>query len=177
MSLTLPTSNLILRDFTLCDIRLYVEQCQDPKYQRFYNVEDCSIAKSTYLANLFIEQANYYPRTQYHLAIECKYSGEYLGLAALRLEANHQASIGCGLTRYSQGKGVSEEAMQSLIHFGFTELGVKRVYAETISKNKAAIRLCQRVGMKIDTERVNDRFFKNKWWNTTVLTLAINEFG
>jgi len=173
MSFTLFTSNLILRDFSSCDVRLYVEQCQDPKYQRFYNEEDCSIEKSGYLGNLFIEQANESPRTQYHLVIECKRSGEYLGLAALRLEQNYQASIGCGLTRHSQGKGISEEAMQSLIHFGFTELGVKRVYAETLSKNKAAIRLCQRVGMTLDTERVNDRFFKNRWWNTTVLSMKI----
>ncbi len=175
MNFTITTSNLILRDFTPSDVKHYVDQCQAPKYQRYYNEDDCSVEKSTLLANMFIEQALESPRTQYHLAIQCKFSGHYLGLAALRLEPNNQASIGCGLARNRQGKGVAEEAMLALVNYGFNQLGVKRVYAETLSSNKAAIRLCKRVGMSIDCERTNDRFFKEKWWSTTILALNIQK--
>jgi RimJ/RimL family protein N-acetyltransferase len=59
--------------------------------------------------------------------------------------------------------------------FGFIELKVVRVYAETISKNKAAIRLRRSVGMCIESERGGDRIFKGRTWSTTVL--AIDEFA
>lgn len=169
MSFSLTTSKLVLRDFTQADISHYVAQCQDPKYQRFYNDEDCSVKKSTELAQLFIAQATECPRAQFHLAICCKDSKQYLGIAALRLEPNQQASIGCGLKRCNQGKGVSEEAMAALVDFGFNQLNVSRIYAETLSRNKAAIKLCTNLGFSIAEERINDRYFKDQWWNTTVL--------
>lgn len=172
MSFVLPTDNLKLRDFTLADIPKYVEQCQDPKYQRFYDEQDSTAAKSVQLGQLFVEQATESPRTQFNLAIECKQSGEYLGIAGLRLEPNSQASIGCGLLRSSQGKGISEEAMTAIIGYGFNVLGVKRAYAETLSRNRAAVRLCQKVGMSVESIRANDRFFKGRWWDTTILSMT-----
>ena len=63
----------------------------------------------------------------------------------------------------------------AILELGFIELKAVRVYAETISENKAAIRLCRSVGMCIESERVGDRIFKGRTWKTTVL--AIDEIA
>jgi len=176
MSFIIETERLILRDFTPHDYDAYIAQCQDPKYQRFYNEEDCTQVKSQQLVDLFIQQATEAPRKQYHLAITCKTTGAYMGIAGLRLENDNQASVGCGLARCYQSASVAEEAMNALIGYGFKQLDIHRVYAETISANKAAIRLCQRVGMRVEAEFIENRFFKNQWWNTTVLAMLESEF-
>jgi len=176
MSFRIETQHLVLRDFTKDDIPRYVAQCQDPKYQRFYNEQDCSESKSKQLVELFITQAHETPRRQYHLAITDKVTGNYLGIAALRAEDEQQASIGCGLVRGIQGKGISEEAMASLLRFGFDHLDIHRAYAETISENRAAIRLCKKLGMRIEATLIENRYFKQRWWNTTILAILKQEF-
>lgn len=177
MNFQLETDHLILRDFCPKDTEHYVKQCQDPKYQRFYNQQDCSERKSKQLVELFISQAQQTPRQQYHLAITDKLTGDYLGIAGLRLEEEQQASIGCGLVRGKQGKGASEEAMNALLKFGFDKLGVHRAYAETLSENRAAIRLCRRLGMRIEAKLLENRYFKGRWWDTTILAILANEFN
>ncbi|UPQ90327.1 GNAT family N-acetyltransferase [Vibrio sinaloensis] len=173
---SIETGRFRLRDFTASDYHHYLNQCQDPKYQRFYSEEDCAPAKCRQLVELFIEQAQQSPRQHYHLAIEDRQSGEYLGIAGLRLEGEGQASVGCGLMRQHQSHGASEEAMQALLTFGFKQLNVHRAYAETISENRAAIRLCLRMGMRKEAELIENRYFKQKWWNTTILAIRYEEF-
>ncbi|NVD07948.1 GNAT family N-acetyltransferase [Vibrio sp. JPW-9-11-11] len=173
---TIETERFRLRDFNDHDLAHYTAQCQDPKYQRFYNDEDCSAKKCRQLVELFITQANQVPRLQYHLAIEERQSGKYIGIAGLRLEDERQASVGCGLVRQHQSQGASEEAMRALLKFGFNQLNIHRAYAETISDNRAAIRLCQKIGMKAEGELIEHRFFKQKWWNTTILAIRRDDF-
>lgn len=176
MNFKIETQHLILRDFSQSDLPHYVAQCQDPKYQRFYNEQDCSEAQCIQLVELFIEQAQQTPRRQYHLAITDKASGDYLGIAGLRVEEQQQASIGCGLIRGQQGKGASEEAMKALLKFGFEHLAIHRAYAETLAANRAAVRLCTKLGMRVEARLIEHRYFKHQWWDTTILAILAQEF-
>jgi RimJ/RimL family protein N-acetyltransferase len=87
------------------------------------------------------------------------------------LEDNQQASMGCAFSRSSQGYKLSYEAALALADFGFSELGVHRIYAETISKNLAAIKLCKSLGMRQEAHFREHRFFKEQWWDTVVLAV------
>lgn len=165
----LETNRLILRDMTLNDENAFVAISQDNKYQRFYDESDCKPEKYRELTKLFIEQSRETPRTSYQLAIECKSSGEFIGTVCLRVEKNKQASIGCGLSRQSQGSGLIYEAASALVDFGFRELDIHRIYAETISKNLPAIKLCESLGMQKEAHFREHRFFKGEWWDTVVL--------
>ncbi|MEZ8861859.1 GNAT family N-acetyltransferase [Vibrio sp. 10N.247.311.51] len=168
----LETSRLILRDMTPQDESAFVGMSQDVKYQRFYDESDCEPNKYRELTQLFVEQALEVPRQSYQLAVESKDSGKFIGTVCLRLEGNLQASMGCAFSRETQGKGLSTEAAEALANFGFSELGVQRIYAETISKNLAAIKLCQSLGMKEEARFENHRFFKGKWWDTVRLAVV-----
>ncbi|TNJ13381.1 GNAT family N-acetyltransferase [Aeromonas veronii] len=143
----LETLRLILRDMQPADADAFVAISQERKYQRFYSESDCAPDKYRQLTKLFIAQANEHPRTAYQLAIEYKATGKFIGTVGLRLEADSQASMGYGMAREYQGNGLIHEAAYALMSVGFRELGVHRVYAETISRNRAAIRLCKALGM------------------------------
>ncbi|WP_369959474.1 GNAT family N-acetyltransferase [Pseudomonas benzenivorans] len=173
---TIETERLILRDMVPKDEAAFVAISQHKKYQRFYSEDDCDPRKYKDLTKLFIRQAKEEPRKEYQLAIVYKLTGEFIGTACLRLESNNQASMGCGLSRSFQGSRLIYEAASALANFGFKELNIHRIYAETISENKAAIKLCEKLGMRHEALFKEHRYFKGRWWNTTVLAMLYNEF-
>ncbi|WP_373958438.1 GNAT family N-acetyltransferase [Vibrio gigantis] len=172
----LETDRLVLRDITLEDQSAFVAMSQDAKYQRFYDESDCEPSKYYQLTQLFVEQALEVPRQSYQLAVESKESEKFIGTVCLRLEGNQQASMGCAFAREVQGKGLSFEAAEALADFGFSVLGVHRIYAETIGENLAAIRLCKSLGMRQEACFKEHRFFKNMWWDTVVLAMLRSEW-
>jgi RimJ/RimL family protein N-acetyltransferase len=124
------TKHLILRDMKPEDEKAFVAISQESKYQRFYSESDCDADKYRQLTRLFIEQANEHPRTAYELAIEYKATGDFIGTVCLRLEADNQAAMGCGMARAYQGHGLIHEATYALMNFGFHELGVHRFFKQ-----------------------------------------------
>jgi len=172
----LETKRLILRDMTLNDESAFVEMSQDAKYQRFYAEGDCNPNKYKELTRLFVAQALEAPRRSYQLAVECKASGRFIGTVCLRLEDDHQASMGCAFSRQSQGHKLGFEAAFALASYGFSELGIHRLYAETVSENLPAIRLCHSLGMRKEAHFKEHRFFKGQWWDTVVLAVLRSEW-
>jgi RimJ/RimL family protein N-acetyltransferase len=55
--------------------------------------------------------------------------------------------LGYRLRRSAWGKGYATEGSRGLIHNGFLELGVERVYAETMAANQASRRVMQKAGL------------------------------
>ncbi|MGF1755441.1 GNAT family N-acetyltransferase [Vibrio makurazakiensis] len=172
----IETENLVLRDFKVGDSQAYVNLTRDEKYQRFYSEEDCQDSKSRMLVDLFVEKAVESPRTMYQLAITLKTTGEVIGTCGIRLEEHSQASMGCGVARKFQGTGFAKEAASALIDFGFTQLNIHRVYAETMDANRAAIALCRQLGMNKEAHFVEHRYFKNQWWDTVIVAMLKSDW-
>ena len=176
MHFFIETPRLILRDFIADDLAAYTALSQNEKYQRFYSKVDCSSSKATQLVGLFIEQAAETPRNKFQLAMIDKTSQQLIGTAGLRVEADQQASIGCGIARAYQGAGHAAEAMCALVAYGFKQQNLHRIYAETIANNKAAIALCTQFGMREEARFLEHRYFKNKWWDTVILAILKSEW-
>ncbi|MPS31739.1 MULTISPECIES: GNAT family N-acetyltransferase [unclassified Salinivibrio] len=172
----IETRRLVLRDMQPSDEEAFVHLTQHQKYQRFYSETDCQPETYRYLHARFIEQANANPRVAYQLAVICKQSEKCIGTVGLRLEDNHQASIGCGLAVEAQGAGLMREAAVALANFGFECLGVHRLYAETIYDNLAATKLCRSLGMRQEAHFHQHRFFKERWWDTVVYAILRHEW-
>lgn len=164
------TERLLLRDFLESDLTAFRSLRRDAKFLRFYDEEDSDDHRADHLLRMFIEQASERPRTRYQLAITTS-TGELAGTVGIRKERFSDYSIGCELGRRWHGKGIARDAGRAMINYGFDELGANRIYAETVTENKAAIRLCRQLGMEIESERKADRFFKGRAWGTTVLSV------
>jgi [ribosomal protein S5]-alanine N-acetyltransferase len=173
--LSLPANGITLRDFCWDDLSQYEALRNDAKFQRFYSEEDSASEKARALIDMFISQSGEVPRTKYQLAIVSG-EGELMGSCGIRMESPGQASMGCELGRRWHGTGAARNAADALLAFGFNELGMERIFAETISENRAAIRLCKAIGMRVESERIDDRCFKDRKWSTTVLAISRNEW-
>ena len=173
----LKTERLFLRDFREGDLISYQNFGNHPEALKYYpQNRDEWAAHAADLVPRFIQSSQETPRLKYTLAIVADNS--FAGVVSVRTESSshRQGSIGCGLAYEYWSKGYALEAMQAALDIGFTRLNLHRIYAETISENKAAITLAQRLGMQIEGELRECQYFKDKWWGTTVLGILRSEW-
>jgi RimJ/RimL family protein N-acetyltransferase len=89
-----------------------------------------------------------------------KATGQFLGWFHLRPPegANpDEPELGYRLLRSAWGKGYATEGSRALIRKAFTELGARRVYAETMAVNRGSWRVMEKAGMRLV------RTFRQPW--------------
>lgn len=173
--LRIETNRLILRDFEPDDSHDYIKLRADDKFKRFYRDSDATEERSVSLIEKFILASKSNPRAMFQLAITTK-DNILIGSCGIRMEYDRQASIGCELARKWQKSGYAYEAVRELINYGFTSLELHRLYAETISENLAAIKLCKLLGLRIEAELIENKYFQGRWWNTSIMALLNREW-
>lgn len=106
--------------------------------------EDAHPEKAEELLHLFLAWSEERPRLRYHLAVVLPSRG-LIGSVDVRVASvsKRQGSFGCELVPRHWGRGYALEAARALIGYGFRELGLHRVYAETLEQNAVAIELAE----------------------------------
>ncbi len=153
----LQTPRLRLREFLPSDLTAYSAIRDHPDFRLLLNGRDSSPEGSSELLHRFVEWSLESPRSRYQLAIELSTDG-LIGSCGVRIQCvgGSDASFGCELAREHWGRGYGLEAGRALIEFAFHELGVDRIYAETLARNHAALALASRLGMRVE-KRHDDR--------------------
>lgn len=154
----LESDRLVLRQFTREDVDNVFELDSDPEVMRYITggkptprevVRDEIIPR--WLA--YYEQCDGYG---YWAAIE-KVTGQFLGWFHFRPHSDGPLSdgalrdgveLGYRLRCSAWGKGYASEGSRALIRKGFTELGVERVYAETMAVNLGSRRVMEKAGLR-----------------------------
>jgi len=175
--LHLTTERLILRDFEPGDFEAFYAASRDPEYSRFYSEKETTREFWQSVFDRILSSTTDQERLIYQLAI-CLPTGEVIGTCGVRMEdrENRQASFGCALARSYWGQGFAYEASQRILDFGFSSLPIHRLYAETISENTQARKLAERLGMKLEGELRQNRFFRGRWWNTVIYSILKDEW-
>ena len=166
---TIATTRLTLRDFAPDDFEAFYATSNDPEYRRFYSERETTPAFWREIFEHILSRTTAKDRTAFQLAI-CLPSGELVGTCGVRIESleHQQASFGCAIGRVFWGQGYAFEASRCILDFGFASLPIHRIYAETISENRRAKALAERLGMRLEGELRQNRFFRGRWWDTAV---------
>jgi RimJ/RimL family protein N-acetyltransferase len=161
MQVFLETERLLLRRFTESDVDSLSNLDGDPEVMRFING-----GKPTPRDVIRNETLPRFLRTYERsegfgvwAAIERR-SGEFVGWFEFypREDADpDEIELGYRLRRSAWGKGYATEGSRALIRKGFTELGVRRVVAETMAVNTASRRVMEKAGLTYV------RTFHQKW--------------
>ena len=147
----ISSEHLLLRNFDVDDWRGVHEWCSDPEVMRYMLAGDpWTEEQSRAYVDHAMTAAEADPRTEYSLAIALRSTGEVIGGCRLSLGpfGPQEAGIGFGLTRRRWGQGLGTEAVQLLLEFGFGELRLHRIHADTLAVNEAAIRVLEKSGMR-----------------------------
>lgn len=153
MAVYLETERLLLRDFTRDDVDDVVELDGDPAVMHYITggratprdeVRDVIIP--FWLA--FSEGGG---RFGFWAAVD-KTTGRFLGWFHLRPRPDgtpgEGVELGYRLRRSAWGQGYATEGARALIRKGFTELGVDRIFAETMVVNAVSRRVMEKSGLR-----------------------------
>jgi RimJ/RimL family protein N-acetyltransferase len=153
MRVFLETERLLLRRFTEADVDNLVALDSDPAVMRFINggtPTPRAVIENETLPRIL----SYYERFAgygFWAAIE-KSSGEFLGWFHFRPPEGHrpdEPELGYRLRKSAWGKGYGTEGSRALIRKGFTEMGVRRVFASTYEENRASRRVMEKAGLTL----------------------------
>lgn len=146
MDIYLTTERMVLRWLEPRDVDALVELDSDPEVMR-YLTGGVPSRRETVERTLFdgCDREAGYGRW----AAEAQ--GRFLGWFALSRTADtppDEAELGYRLRRDAWGHGYASEGSRALLHKAFTELGTRRVWAETMAVNTRSRQVMERVGLR-----------------------------
>lgn len=136
---------MVLRRFTEADVELLFFLHNDPDVMRFLNG-----GRPISRREIEREYRERFAGDGYWAATE-KATGDFLGWFAFHPKEDRGPAgfeLGYRLGRSAWGKGYATEGLRALIRKGFTELGARRVFAETMAVNLASRRVMEKSGLR-----------------------------
>lgn len=154
MDIIVATERLVLRQFTGSDYDLLVELDSDPEVMRYLTggVPTPRMRVETALLPAIIRDYTRYPGFG-AFATHTKDGGEFLGWCMLLPEFGappDEAELGYRLRKSAWGNGYATEGSRALLRYGFTELGLRRIYADTMAVNSRSRRVMEKAGLRYD---------------------------
>ncbi len=174
----LQTERLILREFSDADWQAVLAYQRDPRYLRYYPWTERSAEDAHEFVSRFIVQQQIEPRTKFQLAVTLKSGGELIGNCGIRKDAteSRSADIGYELSPTHWGRGYATEAARAIVDFGFTQLGVHRIWATCIAENTASAHVLEKLGMRLEGRLRENEYFKDRWWDTLIYAILAQEW-
>jgi len=151
----LETARLTLRRLTEDDADSLFELDSDPEVMR-YVTGGVPHTREEIVAHELPRYLRYYERYSdygFWAAID-RATGEFLGWFHFHpsCEGSEEIELGYRLKRSAWGKGFATEGSRALIERGFTQLGARKVVADTLAANLRSRRVMEALGMTLDGE-------------------------
>ncbi|WP_405604414.1 GNAT family N-acetyltransferase [Streptomyces sp. NBC_01410] len=147
----LETGRLALRPLGEADVDRLLDLDNDPEVMRFIN-GGLPTTREAVLAESLPRFLHDYPclGNRGFWAAEEQSTHEFLGWFELKPLDDHsaaEAELGYRLNRAAWGRGYATEGAIALVRKGFTELGVERVTANTMTVNARSRRVMEKAGL------------------------------
>lgn len=160
MRFFLETDRLALRPFTEADVDELVALDGDPEVMRFISggrPTAHEVVRTRTLPRLLHVHPCF--GTHGYWAAQERATGAFLGWFELRPLAEDSAAVaelGYRLRRAAWGTGLATEGARALLDKGFTDLGVQRVTAETMTVNTRSRRVMEKAGLSFTRSFTGD---------------------
>ena len=146
---------LILKKIEVSDEKRYVSQVMTDEVMRYITGKGLSEP----LAERRFEEALLMSDTHPNFGIFTvwlKETGEYIGLARMKLENNGSVEIGYNLLQAYWGKGYGSEIGSTLMNFLKNMTDRSDVFAIALTDNTASVRIIEKLGLQITDEKRED---------------------
>ena len=141
---TFRTKRLRLRPYSFNDVNDVLAYASDPEWSRFLPVPNPYTLKDAeeFIARCILRE----PDGNLRFAIE--FDGSVIGGIDLRIETPIAVgSLHYSLSRDHWNQGLTTEAAQTIIDWGFTEFGLEKVYSWADVENIGSWRVMEKIGM------------------------------
>ncbi|MGK4582379.1 GNAT family N-acetyltransferase [Kitasatospora sp. HPMI-4] len=174
---------LALREFhhTPRDVDALYAVFGDPEAARYLAFEPGDHDMCADQIELYIEQAEADPRTDYRLAVTVLADDEPgyatpIGTAVLSLGDHRSATLGYALRRDSWGQGYASEITALLCEFAFGTLGLHRLAARVDPENAASVRVLTKAGFQPEGRLRHDLRLRGTWYDSLLFALLEHEW-
>jgi [ribosomal protein S5]-alanine N-acetyltransferase len=174
----LLTERLLLRDFAEDDWPDLHAIESDPEVARYQSFEPRTRADTqAYLQGTLIE-ARAQPRRTYDLAVVLRTSDGVVGRCGLYISNPElrEGMVWYTLLRALWGQGYIPEALRALVHFGFTELKLHRVWADCDPRNRPSYRVLEQLGMRCEGHPLENALVKGGWADSFIYAILDREW-
>ncbi|MFG2048576.1 GNAT family N-acetyltransferase [Micromonospora sp. NPDC048935] len=144
------TERLRFRRLAMADVDALVELDSDPEVMRFLSGGVATPLEKVRDEQLprMLAQYERWPGLGRWAALD-RESGEFLGWFALDPSADGtEAELGYRLRRSTWGRGLATEGSRALVRHAFEIVGVRRVWAETMTVNERSRRVMVKAGLR-----------------------------
>ena len=172
------TDRLVLREFRKEDWKAVLVYQSDPRYLRYYEWVERTPEAVQDFVQMFLDQQKAQPRLKFQLGVTLKANAQLIGSCGIRLNApgDHAGDLGFELAPDHWGQGYATEAARALVKFGFTELGLHRIWSWCIADNTRSARVLEKLGMQQEGRLRENEYFKGRWWDTRLFGILKDEW-
>lgn len=170
-------SSIELREFKASDCQSIHQYASDMEVVKYELWGPNSEAQTQEFLKFAIRCQSEQPRQTFELAIIERKSNQLIGACGLRVkDAVHaEGDIGYTLRKESWGMGYGTEAAKLLIHFGFSNLKLHRIWATCHEENKASARVLEKAGMLREGLLRKNRLQRGEWRSSLLYAILENE--
>jgi len=178
--MTLNTSRLILRPFTLDDVDAMQTWASNPANTRYMGWGTHQMPEQTRdVVASFIRHSDDEPRRDYDFAVVLRESGAVIGSCGIYGDgAGSQGELGWILHLDHHKKGYGTEFAAELIRFGFEDLKLHRIFAPCAAVNYGSYRVMERNGMRREATHVKAFWARvdEEWVDLAVYAILAEEW-
>lgn len=172
----LETKRLLLRKLTLDDANDMFEYACEPDITKYVPWEYHKSIEDT-LTFLRTVMKKYEENIGADWGIVLKESNKLIGTIGVRLSPeNARAEIGYALSKNYWNKGITIEAMNEIIRFGFNKMDLNRIEARAQVKNVASQRVMIKAGMTYEGTIREESFAKGEYHDFMLFSILRKEY-
>lgn len=155
MSVFVETDRLVLRQFTADGADLLIELDNDPEVMRYLTGGEPALPPSVVREQVIPNVLATYERWNGRFGLFAAHDKDgdgFIGWFQLRAEREgplDEVELGYRLRRESWGRGYATEAASAMLDKGFSELGLRVVWGETMAVNLASQKVMEKIGMSV----------------------------
>jgi [ribosomal protein S5]-alanine N-acetyltransferase len=170
MPMQLPTSRLILREFTLEDVTDVHAYASREDTVRYTDWGPNTAEQTREFMERKIARQREEPRLTWDLAAQSRETDRVIGTVSVSITrpSHREAEVGYVFHPEYWGRGYATEATVEMLRFGFGELKLHRIYATCDPKNRASARVLEKAGMRYEGH-LRDHLIQRGAWRDSLL--------
>ncbi|MFB9864065.1 GNAT family N-acetyltransferase [Rufibacter immobilis] len=160
----LTTPRLLLREFKEEDWHFTHLYEADEEVMRYQTSAVRTSQESLEYIQRCLEEAREEPRTLFDLAIVLHSTNMLIGRVGMKVDYDaEEAVLWYILNQTYWNKGYVTEAAAAMLHYGFEELHLHRIWADCDPRNVGSYRVMEKLGMRREAHFKENIFIKGEW--------------
>ena len=173
----LVTARLLLRQLRLEDVEAIYAYASDPevaRYTTWYPHQSLGDA-STFLEDVV---NRYQAKEPADWGLVLASSNQLIGTCGFTYikTAHSRAEVGYAMSRLHWGHGLMTEALDAVLSYGFTALGLNRIEARTVVDNRMSQRVLEKCHMQYEGVLRQQMRIKGQYWDMKMYSILHDDY-